>query len=324
MAMLQLPERITFPSIESLLETLFSADNEPSIAINMERVDWIDAAGIAALLGVIIGWSKQGKILSLAPGEDRAARRYMQRMNFFNLCGINIPEMFERQNPNDSFLPFQPIEHGAKAESELSERIARCVARPAEDCGWTDQPPPEGIFDAIVYASSELIRNVQQHAGGPGFVIAQKYPKRNETQVVICDTGIGMRASFEQSGSPHARHIQSDADAVELALKPKISSKTHIKDPYTGGSENAGVGLSLLSQLAALSNGNFRIASGSGFACKRRIRSLRCRHGYYGTLVCFRFATDYLEDFTALLENAKAHIDMGGPADNVDVERIFQ
>src|SRR5690606_7337205 len=136
---------------------LFSLDHESAIHIDMDRVEWIDVSGIAALLGVIIGWLQQGKQLTLAPGNDRSALRYMQRMNFFNLCGMKMPEMFERGDPQDNFLPFQVIEYGEKAESELSERIARCVAKPNEVFEWTDQPPPGGIFDAIVYASSELI-----------------------------------------------------------------------------------------------------------------------------------------------------------------------
>jgi hypothetical protein len=277
---------------------------------------------------VIAGWSAQSKELILLTGEDRAALRYMQRMNFFNLCSVEMPEKFKRKDPDDSFLPFQAINQGSQAESSLSESIARCVTKTSEketeEFEWTDQAPEGGVFEAVVYATSELIRNVQQHARGPGFVIAQKYPKGNQTQVVICDMGIGIRSSFEQSGSPYASRINSDADAVELALKPKISSKTHIKDPYYGFRENAGVGLSLLSHIASHQSGNFRLVSGSGFACKEEVRTIRCVSGYKGTLACFQFADDVLANFNALLENAKQDIGLGLPRDNVDIDRIFQ
>jgi len=115
-----------------------------------------------------------------------------------------------------------------------------------------------GPYDTIEYSISELANNVVQHSQSDGFVLAQKYPKEGIVRLAISDYGIGIRESFEMNSPPEWKSEWDDLQTIKHSLKTKISSKIHLTSGW-GEPVNAGVGLSLLQELARVTNGDFVI-----------------------------------------------------------------
>jgi len=186
---------------------------------------------------------------------------YWQRMDIFANCGVSLPETFRRHDAAGRFVPLTRFSSTDNVDV-AARNVAGCLfPEQAELC----DPEQTGAFDFVEYAASELMLNVRQHARSDGFVLAQVYPRKNVIRLAIADFGIGIRRSFEMCQSPFWTPEMSDSEAIHLALRPKISSKMHLAGGWNTGQVNAGVGLSMIKQLASDTGGIFTLASHSGF-----------------------------------------------------------
>ncbi len=81
----------------------------------------------------------------------------------------------------------------------------------------------------------------------------------NEIHVIICDTGIGIKAHLRQ----FLPDLETDSEAILKSLMPKISGTFGIPKSY-GGKNNAGYGLHLSSELIRNLRADMYIVSGNG------------------------------------------------------------
>lgn len=182
-------------------------------------------------------------------------------MDFFHHCGVALPEKFRRRDSTGRFVPLAMISSATAGEvDKLAQATAACLFPSMSD---GDDPTLTGPFDHVAYAVTELVNNVLQHARSRGFLMAQVFPKTGQVCVAIADHGIGIRGSFAESTPEFWDPAMNDLDAVRLALQPKVSSKRHVSSGW-GEAVNAGVGLSLLKELAAVADGCFTLVSGAG------------------------------------------------------------
>jgi len=282
------------------------------IEVDISNVPFMEVGPITLLLGVVLTWQQEGHSVCFSEGSSNSdCFRYLQRMNFFDSCGISYPENFVRHPPDRRFVDFQIINrHESGLAESIGETVADCLASGEDvtDFQFTDQPPEEGgFYSSLVYSVSELVKNVQQHSMGTGHIIAQEYPSKDRVKVAIVDTGIGIWESFRASGSPHSSKISSDADAIKVALDFQVSSKTHIPDPFSREEvhENAGVGLTFLKGLAEETGGVCRIISNKGGYDGKRAYEYSC--GINGTFLSFSFSRRALDNFSDLLETTKQY-----------------
>jgi hypothetical protein len=311
-------------SIERLLSELSIPDQAEDqislICLNLTKLNYIEIGPLSFLRGVIASWNEKGQSVSVNFGSSRSVITYMQRMNFFTSIGIEIPEGFVRHPAKDRLVAFTIIDSASSQKTdELSETMATCItgeSEEAEEFFFTEQPPEEGYFQAIAYSVSELIKNVQQHSSGIGYIAAQHYPSTGITQLAIVDIGMGVKESFFRSSSPHTSTITSDLSAIQLALNSEVSSKTHSAG-LGGGFENAGVGLTLLTEIAKKADGHFQIVSGYGLV--NQDEGVDLSNVFNGTYVCLSFERNKLDTFGHLLENAKQKF-LGSPDDDLDLE----
>lgn len=311
--------------IEKLLEELsvpelISSTQEPisSICLNIVNLKYIEVGPLSLLRGVITEWNEKGQTVTVALGPSRSVICYLQRMDFFTSINVVIPEDFNRHPAGARFVVFTEINSASsQSTDDLSERMATCITGEDndEEVVFTDQPPVEGYFEGIAYSVSELIKNVQQHSCGIGHIVAQHYPSTGLTQIAIVDNGIGIKESFFRTSSPVSAQINSDLDAIKLALKAEVSSKTH--SVGVGGVENAGVGLTFLTEIARNAKGHFQVVSGNGFV--NMDSEIDLPNVFNGTFVCITFDRNSLETFGNLLENARQKI-LGNPGSDMDVE----
>ena len=160
---------------------------------------------------------------------------------------------------------------------------------------------------AAQYSSVELMRNAVQHSNSAtgGVVMAQFYPKSGEVDVIVADMGEGIRASL-------GGNMQSDREAIKEAIRPHVSG-TFKPGVYGSMKDNAGLGLFITSEIAAMSKGTFYL--GSGDAILRVEGSVRGdgkiwmwhakNKGWPGTFAMLKLRRDYIGDFDALLETCR-------------------
>lgn len=322
-----IPRSVGSKDLNEFIALLLGEGFKQDVCIDISKTEFIEIAPVLAMLVIFKSWIDSGKNVSIVLPEDGGgAFRYLQRMNFFSLCGVNLAERFIRGSEKASFVPLQEIDNGSS--DTLASDMAECISPSlVEEFEFTDQPPKgDGYHSAITYALSELIRNVQQHSGGKGFAGAQKYKKSGRTQVTIADVGMGVRQSFIASCSPVALRINSDMDALYQAFTAQVSSKTHQVNTYgTEGHENSGVGLTLLRSIAEQSGGEYTLISGNAVKSSCGDSILSGDMSFKGTFAQFTFLTKSLDQFEYFLEKAKkdANID-GNDVHSSEIERLFQ
>lgn len=128
---------------------------------------------------------------------------------------------------------------------------------------------PRGIDveQLLEYVVGELMKNIQQHSRGHGFITARYLPKDGLFSIAAADDGIGIRASYLTSLSPRVRGKEAldDAGWLDEALVLESSSKTHLRGPFGEPPVNRGVGLTISRAFAKECLGDFVLVSGSGF-----------------------------------------------------------
>lgn len=163
--------------------------------------------------------------------------------------------------------------------------------------------PDDETMDALKYGMTELGRNVVQHADSPvgGVAIAQFFPDRNSLQIVICDSGRGVREALRHNYP----EIAGDLEALKLAVLPHVSG-AQATGPYSA-SDNAGLGLFFCKEIAWRAGGTFWLASQRALlgvireddAARHRV--YRRIESWPGTVVAMDFPADGVVDFGGLL-----------------------
>jgi hypothetical protein len=254
-----------------------------------------------ALITKVRQWKAAGKRVVFRNHQSCPARGYLQRMDFFDQCGIRIEEDFRRHAPRKRFVEVKQIAHGAKRSvTDLSADIADCFF-PDEDpeCWETGET---GAYGYVEFAVSELANNVLQHSRSTGYLAAQYYPSSDLVRIGIADYGIGIRESLR--GSPFEAQAASDVDAVRLALEPRVSGKEHL-ELIPGTSVNRGMGLTYLRELSEKADGEFLVLSDSGYYSFSEVGSIAREYRFQGTFCALSVTRVNAGRYRRLLQEAK-------------------
>ncbi len=262
---LRLPAVVYDDGLDLFLTQLALFSNPEDSAprfFDFQEVRFYEPGALTALLAVLHALESRGVAVTPLNHQIAPAFTYLRRMDFFHHCGIDPMDTSPRRDATNRFVPLAAIDARSVGNVDrLAEQIAACIFPELAD---KDDPELTGPFDHVAYAVTELSNNVLQHARAPGFLMAQAYPRSDQVCVAIADYGIGIRGSFEENKPDFWAPEMSELDAVRLALKPRVSSKLHVASGW-GQAVNAGVGLSILQELATVADGCFNLASGSGF-----------------------------------------------------------
>lgn len=311
--LIRLPSTLFDDSVGSLIERLMAAEAADAdlLLVDFQDVQFYVPAALAVLLATVNRWEKEGRQVGFANLEHCPALAYLQRMDFFTLSGVALPEQFRRHDATGRFVPLCAVSAANVGNVDrLCSQVAACVF---PELAALEDIERTGPFDMLEYAASELINNVIQHARGPGFVAAQVYPKSGFIRLAVADAGIGIRRSFEENHPVFWDPKMSHLDAVRTALRPKVSSKAHLVSGW-GESANAGVGLSMLKEVARHADGLFTLISGNGFFQhnhyeRRTLPSeLELGRPYTGTLCAIQLSKQRLGNLQGILQDAKKSI----------------
>src|SRR5690606_6765469 len=87
-----LPPRSSGINIQELLNLLGQGNSCQKVVLDFGNVRFYSPGAIVALLAKCYGWIDRGKAVSLKNFYGCSAFQYLQRLNFFSLCGIELPE----------------------------------------------------------------------------------------------------------------------------------------------------------------------------------------------------------------------------------------
>ena len=304
-----LPARIFEANLPKLLGDLAALDSsELGLSLDFRRVEYWIPTAIVSLCAMVNRWVDQDRKVFFENVESAPACGYLQRIDFFERIGLCLPENFRRHAAGTSFVEIQQIEPGvARLNEPLTKALAECLA------GTTEES--DEVLRFAQYSLGEIIANCQQHAGKPGFVAAQYVAAKDWARIGMADYGMGIRESFRSAESPHFREGMSHAEALELAMTPWVSSKTHRKSGPYGESPNRGVGLKMILHMLRDSFGEMFIGSGDAWRHYRgrgmvEVGTLPGGREFCGTCVSIRFDRGQIGDFQRLLTNAGAAINL--------------
>lgn len=301
-----LPAKIFESNFPRLLAAFGSADGEDvPVALDFRSVEYWIPAAIVFACSAVNRWREQGREVAFQNVEACRALGYFQRIDFFERAGLRIPESFTRHDPGNSFVEIRQIQPGpARLADPLSTSLAECLA------GSEDRM--NDVLRFAEYAIGEVVANCQQHALKPGFAAAQHSPKAECSRVGVADYGIGIRESFRRTNSPYLKEGMTDAEVLEMAMKPWVSSKTHLPNGPYGENANRGVGLKMIRHMVENSLGELFIASGTAW---RLYRANGANQGTLpgttpipGTVVSISFHHAQIHDFPGMMAAAQAHV----------------
>ncbi len=213
-----------FEEIIGLQNAIFSGRGE----LNLSKVAFIEPYSMVSLL--LMGRTalrQSGNKLRLS-GIPINIHQYLHRMDFFKYGIFTVPEALDEKlllkRSSFSRTVIEIIEIPNK-ERESLKVISGAIDLFRRRAGhilryWIT----EMIVDLFVTVISEICQNIFEHSLDSGFLAMQTYSvgRENIVRLVISDSGIGIRKSFESKADIR---YSSSAELIEMALTRPISSK---------------------------------------------------------------------------------------------------
>ncbi|CUH62332.1 hypothetical protein TG4357_00020 [Thalassovita gelatinovora] len=188
---------------------------------------------------------------------------YLSHMGFFSMCGFDHGKQVGEAWGSRNYVPISQLTRGSLIErdvdkyEEMQDLLQRRVDRVAEIIAH-DTEKNRVLLDVLSYSLREVFRNVFEHGETDSlYYCAQYWPKSGKVEFSVSDFGVGVCRGL--GTNPNFR-FKSDKEAIEYALLPGVSGRTHQRR-VSSNWFNSGYGLYMTSRLAR-NGGNFTIASG--------------------------------------------------------------
>ncbi len=223
-----MPDRFRDPYIFENILAMNEAVLNSGGVIDMSHVAFIEPYSMLSFL--LMGRNylrKRGERLRLI-NLPVQIHQYLGRMDFMSReifqVSENIPvNMMLKRNVSSSRL--MEITEIPNRERQSVNVIASVIAAfRKRGSGILKFWMNDSVVDYFVTVISELCQNIFEHSMDSGFIAMQTYKTGNENiaRLVISDSGIGIKKSFE---SKSEITFGSGAELIEMALTTPISSK---------------------------------------------------------------------------------------------------
>jgi anti-sigma regulatory factor (Ser/Thr protein kinase) len=265
-------------ALEKLEPILRNTGDPQRVVFDMTPIRQCSATGITILVAAmqhLYKTDRLGEGSEIRPPETLWIRRYFEDMEFFRELGVDLEEPPRRGKRRG----FWPVTHVSDENSSpvLTRRIL-------DRLGEFQDVHPDAR-NALASCVNEIVENVFYHADSPidALVAAQASRKSKKTELVIADTGRGIRPGLAEVEAYRDR-TGDDCSAIQLALEQNVSA---IQD------QGRGIGLWLVAELARLNGGQMLILSNEGGIDIHDGREDRVEKYYWpGTLVAIEFDMD--------------------------------
>jgi hypothetical protein len=267
-------------------------DLYPPVALNFESCNFIAPYGVSLFAAYAL-WLREVKkchvVVKATP--NTVAGNYLVESGLLELLGEGrFPVPPDRP---DRIVKLTRI----KASSEIPQFTASVMS--------ILQIEDEELAGAVQYSLVELLRNVVQHSASKngGVAMAQYYPTTGLVEVCVADLGLGIKETINEAYP----EIDSDLKALKLATLPHVS-RTFKPGGYTRMTDNAGLGLFFIRQIASLSGGSFFLGSKKGLVDiwgdlkgQQHKRYVQAREGWPGTFAYLQLRRNTIAEFDGVL-----------------------
>ena len=234
---------------------IYGIEIEQSHAIDMSKVTFIEPYSMLSLL--LMGKKflrNRGEKLQLI-NIPINIHQYLARMDFLKTGIFNMPAKLDeklflkRSNFSSRVIEITEIPNKERESVKVITSVIELFRKRATHIlkYWLS----DYIVGFFVTVISELCQNIFEHSLDSGYLSMQTYSLDGDNilRLVISDSGIGMKKSFEMK-----KEIQyeSDANLIEKALTTPISSKRKF-----------GYGLCQVNSIVEKLNGTIYIRSGN-------------------------------------------------------------
>lgn len=274
------------------------ADLDPPAELNFDSCAFIAPYGVTLFAAYAL-WMREVRNCHVGVkwSQDTPAGSYLVQSGFLELLGEGkYPPAADRP---DRIVKLTRIATSSQIPAFASSVMA--ILR-IED---------EELAGAVQYAFIELLRNVVQHSSshGGGVAMAHYYPTTGLVEICVADVGLGIKATINEAYP----EIDTDLRAIKLATLPHVSRTFAPSSGYTKMSDNAGLGLFFIRQIASLSGGSFFLASRKGLVDiwgtsegQQKKDYVQAREtGWPGTFAYLQLRRDTISEFDAVLTTCR-------------------
>ncbi len=283
MTVFRVPSRFSPSLIDVLVASWDAVAAEVELVVELPAESFFEPGLVAFLAASVSDRARKGLRTTIAADDwEVDGVRYLQRIDFFQRLGVEIPERFRRRDADDRFVALNQI---------VDLRVARELADASVASLAANLPAAApSVLRFARFVFEELGVNVVQHSGQPetGFGLAQAYPNRRPPryQFAFADRGVGFLSSLQRNPEL-AGSISDDAEALQLAVEEGMSGAA------LDARKNMGIGLGQLRALSDRTNANVWILSGSALWHRRtlpngsRVATTRAVTSFQGAWICF-------------------------------------
>jgi anti-sigma regulatory factor (Ser/Thr protein kinase) len=214
--------------------------------------------------------------------SSHSVHSYLSHLGFFDYILMGEGNAVGQASGSAAYLPITRIEKpdfnsSTQSVQEWYDQIMSVVRGLARVVSGTAVDTEENRL--YNYALREIIRNVFEHSEATECYVCGQRWWNGKVEIAVIDEGVGICESLKKS-----YHLDSDIDALNMAIKPGVSSTSNIelsKNVY----DNSGFGLYVLSQLAS-SFGWYVLGSGTsrivGYSQDKLEENLKFSGTYFG------------------------------------------
>lgn len=95
------------------------------VVLDFSALRRVTPAGLVALVATVLRWRKERHSIVFEGLADCVIAGYLQRMDVFKICGIDMAEAFSRHEAKGRFVPVRFIDHRV---DEMGSDLAACLA----------------------------------------------------------------------------------------------------------------------------------------------------------------------------------------------------
>lgn len=258
------PAQLGRDTLHDFFLRLELSKNEPEICVDCSTLNFSYPSGMLVAGSKMRAWIKHRRdagFVTKKKGHDstKSVHGYLRHLGFFQFIGMGEGNDIGQASGSMTYLPITKIERPAfdATTQDIQEWYDEIISQTRRFAkllsGTVDYNEENKLYH---YALREIVRNVFEHSTVDECYLCGQRWADGRVEVAVVDEGIGISKSLKRSF-----HIESEIAALRMAIKPGISSTTHIveTDNIYG---NSGFGLYVLEQLAS-SFGWFMIGSGT-------------------------------------------------------------